>query len=200
MKKNIKIIITLFFIILLANNILWFVYNKNSSSEKRITSNGVDSLISVTKNYISPLSCFYLKKDILLNGDIKAYNEISEILNNNDLNDSRLFWSIIMANKYNYYQAFYNAFVDMAMIRYYECKNESTATFSRIESNDDGIYYISLDHLDEKTRSMALEYLVKASEKNVKDAKKELGAYYLIGKYFPKNEELGKKLIEESKE
>jgi hypothetical protein len=139
-----------------------------------------------------------IKKEILIYGDTNRYNELYFNLDCLGQHDFKLFWSLIMANKYNYNGAYFDVFESIALSNCYEnFSNGTNPPFTKVSV--DSIEYFSLDHIDKKTRDFALNYLVEASERNVKAAKYYLGTYYLIGVYFPQNIDLGKKLIEESK-
>jgi TPR repeat protein len=112
-----------------------------------------------------------LKKLTLQCGDIEAYNELIFAYVNYG---SVLPCALIMANKYDYPQAYYDV---------YDC-----------------LWYLydSPDMLDETTRKMAIEYLQKASLKGCLQARETLGEYYLNGIYFEKDTVIGKQLIKEA--
>lgn len=129
-----------------------------------------------TNNIPSNTTAKY-KELALLKGDTIAYNSLSR-----DYMDSPyegfLYTALIMANKHNYHLAFEDTYYCLTD---YSHKAEFT----------------ELENLDEKTKSMALEYLKLGAERGNKECKKLLGHYYIEGKYLEKDIIKGKKLIDE---
>lgn len=112
-----------------------------------------------------------LKQNILEKGDVKSYEELSTAYLDRSEGEFMI-WALIMANKYDYPQAYFDVFVQLS-----ELSGEAW----------------SLDQLDEKTRTIAIEYLTKAAEKGHHQAPEVLGQYYMEGKYVNKDAELGNK-------
>jgi len=187
MSRRIFIIVIAFIAI---NNFALYYFFIN---DKNTNKNDAEYICSLRFSSVSFLN---LKKDILSDGNISNYNELKKRLSSESIWDYTLVWSLIMANKYDYAQAYYDVFLCLATIKNYK---EEGFFISNIYMEENGVSYFLLDHLDETTRVFALDFLNKASEKGVREAKRELGSYYSLGKYLPKDTVLGKKLIEESK-
>jgi TPR repeat protein len=120
---------------------------------------------------------------IVLNGDTDAYYAVHVEYMNFHYPEESLFYALVMANKYDYQEAYFDVFECL-----YDLNNE-------YQHANEGW---RLDSLDETSRKMALEYLVKATEKGHKQSKEILGEYYLEGLYVEKDTILGKRLIKES--
>ena len=132
---------------------------------------------SVSMNNMRPIE--KLKKLVLSNGDTIAYSELRiEYLEVHYYEEEFLLYSIIMADKYNYPQAYYYV---------YECL---TSIFER---------HHYAGKIDEKTKELALKYLREGVELNDKQSTHELSELYLQGKYVPKDTIFGKKLAEKEK-
>lgn len=111
-------------------------------------------------------------------GDTEAYDGLS--LNFMESPDNKfLYTALMMANKHKYPPAF---------IDVYYCLTDLT-------HKGDGT---ELDDLDDKTRSLALEYLDSGAQLGNKECMGLLGRQYLTGKYIPKDESRGNSLIEAS--
>lgn len=95
-----------------------------------------------------------LKKAILLNGDIQAYHSLSTEYLEHAFSEEFLLYALIMANKYDYPQAYYDVFT---------CLTD--------------VYLSDLSLLDENTASLAIDYLIKAYEKKHHQAKDVVEEY-----------------------
>lgn len=126
-----------------------------------------------------------LRKAVIEDGDTSAYNELS--IQYLSYGYGRFLpFALIMANKYNYPEAYFDIFASLSDLnRYYQNDND----------ND-----WSLDSLDNNLREMAVTYLIKAANKGNEQAQEVLGNYYLEGKYVKKNIALGNRLIQEAKQ
>ncbi len=98
-----------------------------------------------------------LKESVLYNGDIGAYNELDIAYLDHTFQEEFLLYAMIMANKYNYPQAYYDVFT---------CLTD--------------IYLSDLNQLDEKTASLAIDYLLQANEKGHHQAKDIVEEYKII--------------------
>lgn len=116
-----------------------------------------------------------LKHKALVEGDTVAYNELSL-----DYMDSPyegfLYTALLMANKYEYSLAYIDVYYCLT-----DLKNKRENT--------------ELDGLDERTRKLALEYLSEGAKRGNKECIQILGNHYILGKYLPKDQEKGAKLI-----
>lgn len=92
-------------------------------------------------------------QDEVLAGNIQSYEKLKIIYLDYPSN-SFLFWAMLMANKYDYPQAYLDVF------------------YTLINSFVGGIY--GYRELDQRTKELALEYLTIASEKKVEEAEKML--------------------------
>lgn len=116
-----------------------------------------------------------LEQLIIQKGDSSAYYELS--MQYLDYGYERFLpFALIMANKYDYPQAYFDTYSCLWNI-----------------CGSDG------NKLDSTTQKMAIEYLQKASLKGHSQARETLGEYYLEGKYVEKDTVLGKRLIEQAK-
>ena len=118
-----------------------------------------------------------LKERVRRSGDAQAYEELSTAYMNEGISEI-LPYSLLMANKYNYPQAYYDVY-------------ESLVLMQSVGQN-------TIDSLDVKTLDMALEYLKLSSDKGLFLGKKILGQYYIDGKYLLKDTIMGKRLLRES--
>jgi hypothetical protein len=103
---------------------------------------------SITKRSINnlPYSEDSLKNDILYRGDTNSYKNL-RIIYLDYPTENMLFWSLIMANKYNYSLAYSDVY--------------HTLLFANGKVNPSDI-----DSLDSRTKEMALEYLNIAAKMN----------------------------------
>ncbi|WP_312555519.1 hypothetical protein [Empedobacter brevis] len=122
-----------------------------------------------------------LKELALTKADTNAYHEMSIAYMDSPNDDRFLYTALLMANKHNYHLAYEDVYY--VLTDYYH-KKEST----------------ELEDLDEKTRTMALDYLKAGAEKGNKECKRILGRLYIEGQYVEKNEELGNRLKQEAEE
>jgi hypothetical protein len=89
-----------------------------------------------------------LKKAILYNGDIKAYKSLDIEYLDYAYTEEFLLYAMIMANKFDYPQAYYDVFT---------CLTD--------------VYLSDFHRIDDKTASLAIDYLLKAYERGHKQAK-----------------------------
>ncbi|WP_353098133.1 hypothetical protein [Empedobacter brevis] len=122
----------------------------------------------------------FYKEAALIKGDTSAYYQLSLDYMDSPY-DGFLYTALLMANKHNYHLAYEDVYY--VLTDYYH-KKEST----------------ELEDLDEKTRTMALDYLKAGAEKGNKECKRILGRLYIEGQYVEKNEELGNRLKQEAEE
>ncbi|MCC6726241.1 MAG: hypothetical protein IT258_17170 [Saprospiraceae bacterium] len=90
-----------------------------------------------------------LIKQEAANGSIDAYNELRIVYLDSDAGEF-LFYALLMANKHDYPQAYLDVF------------------YALVHGYVGGIE--DFDKMDKKTQKLALEYLIKAKKKGVKDA------------------------------
>lgn len=115
----------------------------------------------------------------LTNGDTSAYDTLSMEFRDSPNEGVFLYTALIMANKYNYERAYYDA---------YMCLTDS---FHKQDNEE-------LDDLDSQTKKLALDLLFRGVKANNGDCKSILGHQYVIGKHLPKDKVKGEKLIAES--
>lgn len=89
-----------------------------------------------------------LKKAVLYDGDKSAYDELSISYLDHSFQEEFLFYAIIMANKYDYPQAYFDVYFYL------------TQTFSS-----------DINNMDESSANLAIEYLLRAHEKGHHQAK-----------------------------
>lgn len=89
-----------------------------------------------------------LKKAVLSKGDVEAYESLRITYLDHPFTEEFLSYALIMANKYNYQQAYFDVFM---------CLTD--------------IYWGKLSDIDETTATLAIDYLLKASEKGHDQAK-----------------------------
>lgn len=118
----------------------------------------------------------YYRKQVIEKGDIKSYSELQFEYDNSD---NFLFVALIMSNKYNYQEAYYDVFYCLTR---YSNKNKLEA----------------LDDMDQTTKTMALDYLKQGALKGNPDCKQILGKFYIQGKYLGKDIQKGNKLLLEA--
>ena len=118
------------------------------------------------------------KELALTKGDTISYNELS-IAYLDSPNDGFLYTALIMANKYNYPQAY-------------------SDVYSCLTDRNHKKEFTELDSLDEKTRALALDYLTAGAENGSKECKRLLGHFYIEGKYLKKDTLKGNSLLKES--
>lgn len=98
-----------------------------------------------------------LKMAVIYQGSTSAYYELSNSYLDHNFQEEFLFYAMIMANKYNYPQAYFDVYFLL------------TLTYSTDFS------------IDERTAELALEYLLKAYKKGHNQAKE------IVEKYHVKN-------------
>ena len=119
-----------------------------------------------------------LKEKIVHTGDIKSYEELSTVYMDYRVGEF-LPYALIMANKYDYPQAYYDVYESLTLMQSVGKEN--------------------LNSVDSVTLQIALKYLKLSADKGSKVGKKILGQYYLEGKYFPKDTITGNELLREIK-
>lgn len=82
-----------------------------------------------------------LRNRVVLNGDVEAYYDLKISYYDRDYSQEILFYSILMANKYDYDQAYYDVFLNLT-----------------------NIYYHNGWQIDDVTAELAMNYLFKAAE------------------------------------
>jgi TPR repeat protein len=129
-----------------------------------------------SKNQVGFFRELRMEYNVEHKGNIEDYERL-KIVYYDYPEGSILPYALIMADKFDYNQAYYDVYEALGNPKY------------------DSIYYLrNLDSLNKK----ALSYLQKGSIKGCLEAKEVLGEYYLNGLYFPKDTILGKELIKES--
>ena len=98
-------------------------------------------------------------------GDIKAYDKVAADFILDEEYPKLFYYSLIMANKYNYNAAYFHVFVILS------------------NSSSD----MSFDKLDKKTKNLALYYLVKANEMGYDSAKYSIDEIFGKGKTVQKS-------------
>jgi hypothetical protein len=98
-----------------------------------------------------------LKKAILFNGDIDAYNSLSIAYLDYSFQEEFLLYAMIMANKYKYPQAYFDVFT---------CLTD--------------IYFADISKIDEETANLAIEYLLKAYNKGHHQAKDMVEEFSIV--------------------
>jgi hypothetical protein len=126
-----------------------------------------------------------LKERIRKKGDTLAYNYLqTEMLDIQNGNDTMYVYAKIMADKYHYLPACYDV---------YDCIKYEYDSLRNKWNRDNNDYLLSLN-MDEDRRKEAFKYLLYGAEKGDKVSMWELGNYYKIGKFFPKDTIKAKKL------
>jgi hypothetical protein len=125
-------------------------------------------------------------RKIVYYGDTIAYQKMFDDFDDNFRIPEFLSYSLIMANKYDFTQAYYDVFYILTMlpqINEYECDT------------------ISFYCLDEKTRNFALEYFSLAINKGSIIASKQLLSEFCENQSFPIKElYFNKELIKKAKQ
>ena len=132
---------------------------------------------SYSMAYVSALEHIKAKELALNNGDTSAYNTLSMEFFDSPNEGVFLYTSLKMANKYNYGRAYDDAYMCLTDA-YHKKENEE------------------LDDLDVETRKLALDLLFRGVKAKNKNCMSTLGNQFIIGKYLPKDEIRGEKLIE----
>lgn len=167
--------------IIVVTNILWYIQYHECQSNMKIGSfeNNNSNVEIVGKNMNYANNVGELKKKVILNGDIDAYGGLSIYFM--DLpSDYSLFWSLLVANKYDITQAYYDVY---KAIGFFEYGNNHLDKYIEYKEQNT----INLDDLDKKTRKIALDYLEVAASRNHYNACVNLAVYYGLGKYYPQD-------------
>lgn len=120
----------------------------SNSTTVRLTRHEIDSCINLSINH----------------GDTMAYNKVQSFFTLEMRDNEFLYYSIIMANKYNFRDAYFNVYWTLA--------NPGTGE--------------SFDQLDSKTQNLALYYLLMSHELGRENSK------YSIEEIFGKNRDIPK--------
>lgn len=104
-----------------------------------------------------------LKKLVLTQGDEDAYYELSNAYLDYEYPEEFLMYAMIMANKYNYPQAYFDV---------YDCII--------------GINRLDIKSIDENSASIAIKYLLKASEKEHEQAQEIVKEYSITDEIMDK--------------
>jgi hypothetical protein len=123
-----------------------------------------------------------IKKLILSKGDQAAYIDLMIYYEDKMQYEALLPYSIIMANKYDNANAYYQIY--FCIMRIY---------------NNGQFDYKFIKNLDLDSRKFVLDNLQNSAQLGDNSAKEYLAKYYAEGVYLPKNIELAKKLEEETK-
>lgn len=135
-----------------------------SCDMKKSETNSNESIRSMNQPTVSESE---LKEAILYNGDTSAYYELSVSYFDHSIQEEFLFYSLIMANKYDYPQAYFDVYFYL----------------TQIFSSD-------INNIDESSANLAIYYLLKANEKGHHQAKD------IVEKYSVTNKENSKQQIE----
>jgi hypothetical protein len=95
-----------------------------------------------------------LKQLVLTKGDEDAYYELSMAYLDFEYPEEFLMYAMFMANRYNHAQAYFDV---------YNCL--------------ENIYYSDITKIDEETARLAIDYLIKASEKEHEQAQEMVKEY-----------------------
>ncbi len=136
-----------------------------SCDMKKSEINSDESIRSMNQPTISESE---LKKAILYNGNTSAYDELNISYLDHSIQEEFLFYALIMANKYDYPQAYFDVYFYL------------TQFFSTDISN-----------IDDKSAKLAIEYLLKAKDKGHHQAKE------IVEEYSVTKRENSKKQIEQ---
>jgi len=128
--------------------------------------------------YRYDLKLSILEGKALKEGNLAAYRQLKRYRNANKEESKLLYIALIMANRHDLAEA------HMDVV--YCLTNGQVPVLEGV-----------LDSLDKKTKEMLIVYLKNAVRTDHPDAKYILGELHIEGKHVEKNEELGKKLIEE---
>ena len=106
--------------------------------------------------------------DIVCHGNIESYQTLLDNYADNFRYEEVLAYSLIMANKYDYPQAYFDVFDILTSI-----PNQNASTCAPKECRDEGFYC-----LDDKTKQMAIDFFKQAVFKeNIYASKKLLHVY-----------------------
>ena len=94
-------------------------------------------------SFNEPFECKeILKKAVIDNGDIDAYKSLYYVYLDYSISEEFLLYAMIMANKYDYPQAYFDVFNNLTKV-----------------------YWNDLTRMDNKSAKIAMEYLIIAAEK-----------------------------------
>ena len=131
-----------------------------------------------------------LKEKVICSGDTSSYLELSTIYSDDANEGDMLAYSLIMANKYNYPDAYYDVFDILNSIPKI---NGNTCLKKKYFDNE-------FNSLDKETRNMAIKYFKLAIYKGSITASEKLLNYFNIGKEHPVKEfYLDKNLVVKAK-
>ena len=95
-----------------------------------------------------------LKKAVLYDGDESAYDDLSIVYLDYTFQEEFLLYALVMANKYDYPQAYFDVF---------SCLTD--------------IYSSDITKIDDRTATLAIEYLLQANEKGHHQANEMVQEY-----------------------
>jgi len=98
-----------------------------------------------------------LKEAVIIKGDTNAYYELSVAYLDYTFQEEFLIYAVIMANKYDYPQAYFDVFT---------CLTD--------------VYLSDISKIDDETANLAIEYLLKAYNKNHHQAKDMVEEYSIM--------------------
>ncbi|WP_394775761.1 hypothetical protein [Flavobacterium sp.] len=163
MKISILIILSLFF------------FSCKDNREKKIILKNESSTLSLYLDYFNDKNKVDSLMDKIVNkGDTIAYRDLSMIYALSGHRSDYLRVSLIMANKYQYAQAYYDVYNDFYRTNNYIIGNKE-------ETIED------LNVLDKETRNLAFKYLEKAASKGHTKARKSLLLYNSNGELLKNN-------------
>ena len=116
-----------------------------------------------------------LKEKIICEGDTSAYISLITIYADDDNLEDALSYSLIMANKYDYSEAYYDVF-------------DILTSIPQVNANicaEGNCIYFGFDCLDGQTKEIALYYFKQAIYKGSNYASKDLLELYDRNKEFP---------------
>lgn len=142
-----------------------FFFSCKDKIEKKAIPENESSTLSLYLQYFNDKNKVDSLMDKIVNkGDTLAYKDLSMIYALSGHRSDYLRVSLIMANKYQYTQAYYDVYNDLYRTNSYISGNKE-------ETIED------LNMLDKDTRNLAFKYLEKAASKGHVKAKKSLLLY-----------------------
>lgn len=163
MKISILIVLSLFF------------FSCKDNTEKKTIPKNESSTLSLYLDYFNDKNKVDSLMDKIVNkGDTIAYRDLSMIYALSGHRSDYLRVSLIMANKYQYAQAYYDVYNDFYRTNNYISGNKE-------ETIED------LNVLDKETRNLAFKYLEKAASKGHTKARKSLLLYNSNGELLKNN-------------
>ena len=149
MKKYSFIIILSFLLILLILS-FWRKFKKEDVIIFGYTMNDPRMMDSTLWGMDLETAFDTLQNRVVYNGDTKAYNTLATAYFYREYPEEILFYSFLMAHKYDFNQAYYDVYHNLTIT-----------------------YYCREWQIDDGTAELAMSYLFKAAEKGHKQAKEE---------------------------